>query len=192
MATQIPAARASRIGSAVAAGLGLMRAFFARGTRRRRQEEILLDLLRQLTLMTEEIHRANLIQQYRLTLDQMDRAIDDPSLADAGSTLTGIPVAKRRQMIFANREFGSLLMAHRVGLYDWDELLGHLRVLCRNKLFAEYWDRTVEHRRSLPADSIEAQVGAVVDVMIEELADDPEEWWIVGPSSSGPSDESPS
>ncbi|MFC5215603.1 DUF6082 family protein [Streptomyces coerulescens] len=185
MATQIPAARASRIGSALVAGLGLVRAFFARGTRRRRQEEILLDLLRQLTLMTEEIHRANLIQQYRLTLDQMDRAIDDPSLADAGSTLTGLPVAKRRQMIFANREYGSLLMAHRVGLYDWEELKGHLRVLCRNKLFAEYWDRTVEHRRSLPAESIEARVGAVVDVMIEELADDPEEWWIVGPSSSG-------
>ncbi|MEU8752328.1 DUF6082 family protein [Streptomyces chartreusis] len=184
MATQIPAARASRIGSALVAGLGLMRAFFARGTRRRRQEEILLDLLRQLTLMTEEIHRANLIQQYRLTLDQMDRAIDDPSLADAGSTLTGLPVAKRRQMIFANREYGSLLMAHRVGLYDWEELKGHLRVLCRNKLFAEYWDRTVEHRRSLPAESIEARVGAVVDVMIEELADDPEEWWIVGPTSS--------
>lgn len=186
MTTQIPAAGASRIGSAIAAGLGLLRAFFAGGTRRRRQEEILLDLLRQLTLMTEEIHRANLIQQYRLTLDQMDRAIDDPALADAGSTLTGLPEGKRRQMIFANREYGSLLMAHRVGVYDWDELVGHLRVLCRNKLFAEYWDRTVEHRRSLPADSIEAQVGAVVDVMIEELADDPEEWWIVGPSSDEP------
>lgn len=145
-----------------------------------------MELLGQLTLMTEEIHRANLIQQYRLTLDQMDRAIDDPALADAGSTLTGIPVAKRRQMIFVNREYGNLLVAHRVGVCDWDELLGHLRVLCRNKLFAEYWDRTIEHRRSLPADSTEARVGAVVDVMIEELADDPEEWWIVGPDPAGP------
>ncbi|WSL08040.1 DUF6082 family protein [Streptomyces sp. NBC_01288] len=186
MATQNRADRGRSIGSAVAAGLGLMRAFFARGSRRRRQEDILVELLGQLTLMTEEIHRANLIQQYRLTLDQMDRAIDDPALADAGSTLTGIPVAKRRQMIFANREYGSLLMAHRVGMYDWDELVGQLRVLCRNKLFAEYWDRTVEHRRSLPADSTEARVGAVVDVMIEELADDPEEWWIVGPDPAGP------
>ncbi|MFI6014848.1 DUF6082 family protein [Streptomyces sp. NPDC051243] len=185
MATQIPPARDSRIGSAVAAGLGLMRAFFARGTRRRRQEEILLDLLRQLTLMTEEIHRANLIQQYRLTVDQMDRTIDDPSLADASSTLTGLSEAKRRQMLFSNRQFGSLLLAHRVGVLDWDELLGHLRVLCRNPVFAEYWDRTAEHRRSIPADSVEARVGAAVDVIMEELADDPEEWWIVGPSASG-------
>ncbi|MEV7737452.1 DUF6082 family protein [Streptomyces sp. NPDC088921] len=182
MATQTPAVRRSRIGSAVASGRGLMRAFFAPGSRRRRQEGILLELLGQLKLMTEEIHRANLIQQYRLTLRQMDRMVDDPSLADAANTLPGLSDVKRRQMIFANRQYGNLLLAHRVGACDWDELIGHLRVLCLNALFAEYWDRTAEHRRSLPADSIEARVGAVVDVMLEELADDPDEWWIVGPS----------
>lgn len=181
MATQTPAVRRSRIGSAVASGRGLMRAFFAWGSRRRRQEAILLELLGQLRLMTEEIHRANLIQQYRISLEQMDRAINDPSLADAASTLTGLSEIKRRQMIFANREYGSLLLAHRVGVYTWDELVGHLRVLCRNELFAEYWDRTEEHRRSLPTESTEARIGEVVDVLIEELADDPEEWWIVGP-----------
>jgi hypothetical protein len=185
MATQTPAVRRSRIGSAVASGRDLMRAFFTWGSRHRRQEDILLELLGQLRLMTEEIHRANLIQQYRLSLEQMDRAIDDPSLADAASTLTGLSEVKRRQMIFANREYGSLLLAHRVGVYTWDELVGHLRVLCRNKLFAEYWDRTEEHRRSLPVESAEARVGEVVDVLIEELADDPEEWWIVGPDPGG-------
>ncbi|NEB00053.1 DUF6082 family protein [Streptomyces sp. SID13726] len=183
MATQTPAGRTRRIGSAVTAGLGLMRAFFTPGARRRRQEETLLGLLGQLTLMTEEIHRANLIQQYRLTLEQMDRMVDDPSMAEVASTLSGLSEARRRQMIFANRQYGNLLLSHRVGACDWDELLGHLRVLCRNPLFAEYWDRTVEHRRSLPSDSLEAQVGAAVDVMLEELADDPDEWWIVGPSS---------
>ncbi|GAA4007174.1 DUF6082 family protein [Streptomyces sp. NBC_01352] len=180
MATQKRAARS--IGSAATAGLGLMRALFARGPRRRRQEEILAELLQQLTLMTDEIHRANVIQQYRLTVDQMDRMVDDPSLADTASTLPGLSKGRRRQMIFANRQYGNLLLAHRVGVCDWDELLGHLRVLCRNEIFAEYWDRTVEHRRSLPADSMEARVGAAVDVMLEELADDPDEWWIVGPA----------
>lgn len=182
MATQTPPARVGRIGSAVAAGLGLTRALFARGRRRQRQEEILLELLRQLTLMTEEIHRANLIQQYRLTVEQMDRAIGDPSLADASSTLTGLPEGKRRQLIFAHRQYGNLLLAYRVRVCDWDELIGHVRVLCRNEVFAEYWDRTVEHRRSLPADSEEAKVGAAVDVILEELADDPDEWWVVGES----------
>ena len=85
-----------------------MRAFFARGPRRRRQEDILLELLGQLTLMTEEIHRANLIQQYRLTLEQMDRMVDDPSMAEAASTLSGLSEARRRQMIFANRQYGNL------------------------------------------------------------------------------------
>lgn len=182
MATQKRAAR--RIGSAALAGLDLMRARFAWGARRRRQEEILSALLEQLTLMTEEIHRANLIQQYRLTVDQMDRTIDDPALADVSSTLPGLSEGRRRQMLFANRQYGNLLLAHRVGVCDWDELIGHLRVLCRNGVFAEYWDRTAEHRRSLPADSTEGRVGAAVDIMLEELADDPDEWWIVGPSGA--------
>ncbi|MBK3570024.1 DUF6082 family protein [Streptomyces sp. MBT62] len=181
MATRNRAARS--IGSAPIVGLGLMRAFFTRGSRRQRQEEILAELLHQLTLMTEEIHRANLIQQYRLTAEQMDRTVADPTLADAASTLTGLPEARRRQMIFANRQYGTLLLAHRVGACDWNELLGHLRVLCRNKVFAEYWDRTVEHRRSLPSDSMEARAGAAIDVMMEELAEDPDEWWVVGPAS---------
>lgn len=187
MATLTPAAR--RIGSAVVAALGLVRApFTARGNRRRRQEELTLELLAQLTFivegikhMAEEIHRTNLIQQHRLVTEQLDRAIDDPSLAAALSTLNGISDPKRRQMMFANREYGTILLAHRVGYVDWNELLGHLRMLSRNEVFAEYWERTVEHRRSLPADSLEARVGKAVDTIMEELADDPDEWWVVGP-----------
>lgn len=181
-------AAARSIGSALAAGLGLMRVSFARGTRRR-QEELLLELLKQLALMTEEIHRANLIQHYRLTTDQLDRASDDSALADASSTLDGLSELKRRQMMYANRQFGALVLAHRVGALDWDQLLGHLRVLCRNSVFAEYWDRTAEHRRSLPAESVDAKVGSVVDVMLEELADDPDEWWVVGSVPEPPAHE---
>ncbi|WP_405587288.1 DUF6082 family protein [Streptomyces sp. NBC_01092] len=180
MATQTPAARPSRIGSAVMVGLGFVRAPFSRG-RRRRQEELMLELLRQLTRMTEEMRRANLIQQYRLSVEQMDRAIDDPALAAAMSTLTGLSERRRRQMLFSNRQYGVLLMAHRVGVYDWDELVGHLRVLCRNEVFAEYWASTVEHRRSVPDESLESRVGSVVDGMLEDLRDDPDEWWVVGP-----------
>ncbi|QKZ19501.1 DUF6082 family protein [Streptomyces chartreusis] len=184
MATQTPAARPSRIGSAVMAGLGFLRAPLGRG-RRRRQEELLLELLRQLALMTEEMRRANLIQQYRLTVEQLDRAIDDPSLAMAMSTLTGLSERQRRQMLFANRQYGVLLMAHRVGVYDWDELVGHLRVLCRNEIFAAYWASTVEHRRSVPSESLESRVGLVVDAMLDDLRDDPDEWWVIGPDLEG-------
>ncbi|MET7478161.1 DUF6082 family protein [Streptomyces sp. NPDC005648] len=181
---------ARSIGSAVLAGLGLMRVSFAWGARRRRQEQLLAELLEQLALMTEEIHRANLIQYYRLFEDQNYRKLDDPTLAEASSTLGGLSDTRRRQMIFANQQYGSLVLAHRVGALGWDELLGHLRVLCINAVFAEYWDRTVEHRRSLPPDSVEAKIGAAVDVMMEELAEDPDEWWVVG-SAPAPESEPP-
>ncbi|MEV6942363.1 DUF6082 family protein [Streptomyces sp. NPDC051172] len=173
-------AAARSIGSAVVAGLGLRGMSFARGGRSRRLEQLLTELVQQLGLMTEEIRRANLIQHYRLIVDQNDRKLDDPLLAEASSTLGGLSDDRRRQMIFANQQYGSLVLAHRVGALGWDELLGHLRVLCINSVFAEYWDRTVEHRRSLPQDSVEARIGAAVDVMMEELAEEPDEWWVVG------------
>ncbi|CCK28160.1 hypothetical protein BN159_3781 [Streptomyces davaonensis JCM 4913] len=173
-------AAARSIGSAVMAGRGTLRTALAGGARRRRQEELLSALVGQLALMTEEIHRANLIQQHRLIAEQQVRAMDDPSLAAATSTLTGLSEEKRRQMIFVNRWYAALLLAHRIGSVDWDELLGHIRVLCRGGAFAEYWERTGEHRRGLPQDSLEARVGRAVDVILEEREEDPDEWWVVG------------
>lgn len=175
--TQIP----GRIAAALSGGVGHLRARLAQGTRRRRYEELMIQLVGQVALMTEEVRKANLIQQYRLTVEQLDRTIDDPALADAMSTLTGLPQAKRRQLLFANREYGILFLAYRTESLTWEELLGHLRVLCQNPVFAEYWDRTSDHRRSLPEESVEARVGAAVDQMFEALADEPDEWWVVGP-----------
>ena len=48
---------------------------------------------------------------------------------------------------------------------------------------------TAEHRRSLPAESVDAKVGSVVDVMLGELADDPDEWWVVGSVPEPPAHE---
>lgn len=177
----------------MAAGWGVLRSPGKRGTRR--QETTLPDLVAQIARLGEELHaigrelrRANEIQVHRLLTEQLDRAIDDPTLAAAMSTLSGISEHKRRQMLFANREYATILLSHRTGTIDWSELLGNLRVLCRNEVFAEYWERTVEHRRSLAAGSLERLVGEAVDTLMEELADDPEEWWIVGPSPEPPGD----
>jgi hypothetical protein len=178
MVTLTPTAR--KIASALVAGLSLMRSPFTRDSRVRRQEELMLELLRQLARVAEELQRANLIQHHRLVVEQLDREIDDAALADASSTLTGLSEQRHRQMIFANRAYGTVLVGHQIGRLTWEELIGHLRVLCRNPVFAEYWERTVEHRRSLPADSLEGRVGGVVDTILEELADDPDEWWVVG------------
>lgn len=182
MATQTPAVRRSRIGSAVASGRDLMRAFFTWGARSRRREQLLLDCSRQLFTVAEELHRANLIQQHRLLVEQLDRAIDDPSLAAALSTLRGLTEVKRRQMLFANREYGVLVLTYRVEGCCWEELLSRLRILCRNELFVEYWTATAEHRRTLPDGSLEAKVGLAVDAILEDLRD-ADEWWVVNAES---------
>ncbi|MEV3859523.1 DUF6082 family protein [Streptomyces sp. NPDC050095] len=151
------------IGARVRSGLG----------RGRRREELL-------SLLVEEIRRANVLRQHALFIDQLDRAIDDPDYAAALSTLPGLTVQDRRRMLIANREYAVLLLAHRVGTFEWDELIGHLRVLCKNEIFKDYWQRTVEHRRSLPDGSLDAKACQAMDGMLEELATDPEEWWVVG------------
>lgn len=177
MATQNLAARS--IGSALAAALTLLRAPFMRDARRER-DEVMAELLRLIARVGEELHYANMIQQHRLITEQLDRAIDDPALAAALSTLPGLSDQKRRQMLFANREYASVVLAHRIGVLAWEELMGHLRILCRNPVFAEYWERTSEHRRSLPVESLDARVGQALDVILDEMGDDPDEWWVVG------------
>ncbi|MGW2717859.1 hypothetical protein [Streptomyces sp. NPDC001492] len=64
---------------------------FARGVGRRRLEQLLAELVQQLPLMTEEMRRANLIQHYRLIVEQ-----NDPSPAEASSTRGSLSDARRR------------------------------------------------------------------------------------------------
>ncbi|MXM62371.1 hypothetical protein GR925_02635 [Streptomyces sp. HUCO-GS316] len=165
MATENPDAR--RIGSATGGG---------------RQEELLESLLKQLTVLTEEMRNANLIQLHRFMAEQTGRALADPALSEALSTLQGVSASKRRQLLFVNAHYSAIVLNHRLGAVDWNELIGHLRVWCVNRVFQEYWEMTGDHRKSLPRQSLEARVGQAVDAMMEELADGPDEWWVVGPS----------
>ncbi|WP_244188097.1 DUF6082 family protein [Streptomyces regalis] len=159
------------------------------------QEEHLGDFLRVLDAVSDglasiakEMHRANVIQVQRLFAEQLDRSLDDPLLADTLSTLGGISESRRRQMIFANRQYALILLAYRVGVIDRGELLGDLKILSRNSVFAEYWQRTAEHRRLLPEESLEARTGRAVDAVMDERLDDLEEWWVVGLEPEAPSD----
>ncbi|MGC9536695.1 DUF6082 family protein [Streptomyces sp. UG1] len=137
--------------------------------------------------LAEELHRANLIQLQGFLLGRLDRAIDDPSLADSLSTFTDLSDEKRRQMLNANAQYALILLGHRVGALDRSELLGHLKVLRRNPVFAEYWQRSAHGREDLPAESFEARVGRAVDAIMDERLDDLDEWWVVGPDSGSPS-----
>lgn len=133
-----------------------------------------------LVAVAQELHRNNLIEMHRLFVDQLDRGMEDPQLADVGSTLADLSDSRRRQMIFANRHYGKILLAYRIGAMERGEVLGALRILSKNSVFAEYWQRTAEQRQKLPDESIEARIGRAVDAIMDERLDDLEEWWVVG------------
>ncbi|WP_327718761.1 DUF6082 family protein [Streptomyces sp. NBC_00490] len=157
-------------------------------------QELLGQLVQQLGRMADgydriarELHRANLIQLQGFFLGRLDRATDDPVLADALNTFTDLSGDKRRQMFTANAQYALILLSHRIGAIDRTELLGYLKVLRRSPVFTEYWERSAHGRAGLPPESFEARVGRAVDAIMEERLDDLEEWWVVGPDSEPPS-----
>ncbi|UXY30399.1 DUF6082 family protein [Streptomyces sp. HUAS TT20] len=133
--------------------------------------------------------RAALTQQHRLHFDLMCKAMDDPALAAVLDTYeTDIPLDKQRQFLFANALYINALYFHRIEALSKAELYGHLRIMCQNRVFREYWEATRHHRKSLPETSEEFLLGRMMDDLIQELADsDTDEWWVVGEPPSDPS-----
>ncbi|MEU0784931.1 DUF6082 family protein [Streptomyces sp. NPDC006173] len=161
MATQSSAIR--RFGSAARAGIGVAaHAVKERGSRHRR--------------------RAVLTEQHRLHFDLLCKAMDDPALAAVLNTYeTEIGPEKQRQYLFANALYINALYFHRIGALNRAELRGHFRIICQNPIFREYWAATEHHRKSLPDSSDEAQLGQLMDTLIQDQADaDADEWWVVG------------
>ncbi|SBT92233.1 hypothetical protein GA0115233_104171 [Streptomyces sp. DI166] len=135
---------------------------------------------------TSQRKRAALIEQHRLHFDLMCKAMDDPALTAVLDTYDAeIPLDKQRQFLFANVLYVNALFYHRIGAWTRPELFGHLRILCQNPVFREYWEATRPHRMSLPRESEEAVLGSRMDDLIRELDDsDGDEWWVVGTDSS--------
>ncbi len=125
--------------------------------------------------------KAALAEQHRLHFDLLCRAMDDPALAEVLDTYeTEIPLDKQRQFLFANALYINALYFHRIGALSRTELYGHLRVMCQNKVFREYWEATRHHRKSLPETSEEFVLGRMTDELIELAESDADEWWVVG------------
>ncbi|BAC70136.1 hypothetical protein AQJ43_32485 [Streptomyces avermitilis] len=138
---------------------------------------------------TRQRRRAVLTEQHRLHFDLLCKAMDDPALAAVLDTYEReIPPETQRQYLFANALYVNALYFHRIGALNLVELHGHLRVICRNRIFREYWTATQHHRESLPDSSEEAALGRMTEGLVQELnnlADDTddgdlEEWWVVG------------
>ncbi|WP_406174271.1 DUF6082 family protein [Streptomyces sp. NBC_00996] len=163
---------AATAGLAFAAG-----ALAALAAQQRRYEE-----LRQRVAEVERNDRqAMLTEQQRLQFYLLSKAMEDPDLAAVYSNVEVDSPTRRRQYLFANAMYSNALLAYRVGTVNWEELHGHLRMICRNATFRDYWDAHRPHRASLKRDSDEARVGRMVDGLIRDLDDaDTEEWWVAG------------
>lgn len=126
-------------------------------------------------------HR-NLIELHRISMAQIEHALADPELAEALSTLPDVSEPRRRQLLYINAQYSTIMLHYRVGVLNRGELLGHLKVLSMNPIVAEYWRLTSPHRRFLPTESLEARIGRAVDVIMDERLEDLDEWWVVGPA----------
>ncbi|MFE9769249.1 DUF6082 family protein [Streptomyces sp. NPDC005808] len=127
------------------------------------------------------------VEQQRLHFQLLSKAMDDPELAAVMSTvdLSAEPVethtSLRRQYLFANALYTNVLQTYLTGNVNWQEMHGHVRVLCQSRVFRDYWEATRHHRRSLDESSDEARVGRMVDNLVHDLDEsDTEEWWVVG------------
>ncbi|WP_371101683.1 DUF6082 family protein [Streptomyces sp. PU_AKi4] len=129
-----------------------------------------------------DTRKTRLIEQQRLSMDLLGKALDDPELAAVFDTFDReVDDTRRRQYLFANAMYANVLFAWRLELITKEELFGYLRGMLQNPIFREYWDASRGLRASLPATSDEAEVGRMTDQLITDLDEaDTDEWWIVG------------
>ncbi|MDG4858371.1 DUF6082 family protein [Streptomyces sp. T-3] len=130
-----------------------------------------------------EHHRhAALIQQQRLHFELLSKAMDNPDLAAVLDTYEEeLAPGVRRQYLFANAVYTNTLLALRIGIVNREELYGHLRMICRSEAFRDYWDATRHHRASLKSTSDEAELGRLVDGLVQDLNEaETDEWWVLG------------
>ncbi|AZM55974.1 hypothetical protein DMA15_28095 [Streptomyces sp. WAC 01529] len=172
--------RVRGVGSAAVAGLVFATGALAVLTAQQRRHDA---LYRKAEEERSRHHRHMVLAaQQRLQFDMLTTAMGDPDLAAVLDTYeTPLDARTQRQYLFANAMYTNVLLAWRVGNLGWDELHGHLRLICQNAIFRNYWAATRGHRASLLDSSDEARLGRMVDKLIRDLeAAGTDEWWVVG------------
>ncbi|MEU6672620.1 DUF6082 family protein [Streptomyces sp. NPDC046853] len=169
------------MGSAAVAGLAFtVGALTVLTAQQRKHGALRLRLAR--TGQSEQERNAALIAQQQLQFNMLSKAMDDPDLAAVLDTFdVTLDARTLRQYLFANAVYTNTLLFWRVGNLSWEEAHGHLRLICQNPVFRNYWKATRPHRASLLDTSDEARLGRMVDKLIHDLEEaDTDEWWVVG------------
>ncbi|MER5480311.1 DUF6082 family protein [Streptomyces sp. NPDC002734] len=167
-------------------------AITATAVQRRALDELRAALDQHLTQTRAMRREVNLTSQQRQHWALLSKAIDDPDLAEVLDVYEGpgLTPRKRRQYLFANALYTNMLFYYRIGNMTKEEFFGFARSTLQNAPFREYWHDTRHHRVSLPPSTEEAQLGALIDGLLQELeqAED-EDWWVVGIQPSESEDE---
>jgi hypothetical protein len=140
----------------------------------RRQNHSLNTQLKHMETANGFQQRADITNQHRLHFELLSKALDDPDLAAVLNAYDGdVPPRKQKQFLYANAVYNNVLHAYRIGSTSERDLPGHLRAICRNAIFREYWEKTRPHRAGLRYESQEAQLGRMVDRLMTEDQHDP-------------------
>ena len=180
MATQKSGTRG--LGTATAAGLGLLAGALAAFATQRRIIDSLRIRLEHLEQAAQTQHRADLATQQRLHWELLSKAIDNPELAEVLDVFEGtISPERRRQFLFANALYTNQVFAYRVGNISREEFFGLVRGLLQNPIVRDYWYAGQHQRATIADDSDEAKLGRLVDDLLRQLEEtDIDEWWVVG------------
>ena len=179
MATQNKGTRG--LSKAAVSGIGIAAGVLAGLAVQRRR---LKDLRLRLQDVERNVHtqrHADLANQQRQHWELLSKAIDDPELAEVLDIYeVSVSPKQRRQYLFANALYTNLLLYYRIGNLDKEEFFKHVRGMFQNPIVREYWYATQQQRASL-ADTDEAELGLLVDELLQSLEEaDTEEWWVVG------------
>jgi hypothetical protein len=108
--------------------------------------------------------------------------MDDPEPAEVLEAYDGtVSPRKQHHFLFAHALYTNTVRYYRMGNMGREEFYGFARSMLQNPVFREYWNASRPHRATLVDSSEEAELGCVVDDLLERLEEaDTDEWWVVG------------
>ncbi|CAL9400800.1 DUF6082 family protein [Streptomyces sp. enrichment culture] len=168
-----------------AAGVGLLAGALTARITHQRIADALGERLEHLERATEEARRTTaLTHQHRLHWELLSKAMDtgNAALLEVLDTYTpAVPQKTQRQFLYANALYTSLVFNHRMGNLSREQFHGSVRGMFQSAVCRDYWRATAHHRETLDQSSEEAELGRLVDRLLQQLDEsDNEEWWVVG------------
>lgn len=175
--------------SLVTAGLGLAAGVAATTAAQQRALGALEARLKCLEQATRCQRHANLTNQQRLHWELLSKAMDDADLAEVLDAYgEGVSPKRQRQYLYANAMYTNMVLNYRLGNFTRDQFHGYARGMLQNPIVREYWHATQHHRATLDSASEEAELGLLVDELLQQLEEaDIDEWWVIGDVDDPPS-----